>query len=172
MTIECVESDGTQMRSVRLCKLTPEKLKYLHEKLSQFEVMFNEHVQGDMESFIKTFLTFEGFDIQPTGLIWEVDDVGILYLTEIRPAYEAQAHFSFWDRKFFGRENLIRKMMRYVFDEFGFHRIVVEVPLYAKPTLFAIERIGFVQEGRKREAVKYRGKWFDMNLYSILEHEV
>lgn len=153
-------------------QLTTEKLKSLWENLKEFDVLFNDVVHQDPESFVRVFLSGNGDDIVSNGLIWEVDDVGILYITDIS-RYQATAHFSFWDRRIKGREELIRRMIRWVFDNFGFHRLTVEVPLYASPWLSrAVERIGFTKEGRRREVVPYKGQWFDTNIYSILEHEV
>ena len=50
--------------------------------------------------------------------------------------------------------------MLYIMKEFDLHRINVEVALFAGPWLpSALERIGFVKEGRKREAI-----WFAKEL--------
>jgi RimJ/RimL family protein N-acetyltransferase len=34
------------------------------------------------------------------------------------------------------------------------------------------EKLGFVEEGRKREAFRREGKWYDMLLMSVLEGEL
>lgn len=128
---------------------------------------------NSFESFVRIFFTAgANGEPVPQGIIYEVDDVGILFLTDLRPGKSATAHFQFWDRRFKGREELCRRMLRYAFDKFGFHRIIAEVGLYAVPEMAAVERVGFKKEGRMREATKYQGEWFDVNLYSILEHEV
>lgn len=82
------------------------------------------------------------------------------------------AHFAFWDRRFRGREELVLKMLEYVFEKYGFHRVETRVALYANPVMAAVERIGFVKEGRAREAVLKDGEWYDTNLYAILRREV
>jgi RimJ/RimL family protein N-acetyltransferase len=173
LTVECDEPEGTFVRSVRPVQLNMERLKFYYDQLKQFDVVFNDFIENDLESFINIFLSDDGHDgIVSNGLIWEVDSVGIIYITDIRPS-SAVAHFSFWDRRLKGRENLIRAMLRWGFDQFGFHRIEARVGLYAAPWVSrAIERVGFKKEGRLREAVQYKGEWFDMNVYSILEHEV
>ena len=89
------------------------------------------------------------------------------------PGHDALAHFNFWDRRFTGRENLIRGMMAHVMDKFNLHRITVEAGMFAAPWLpRAIEKMGFVREGRKREAIFYKDEWWDSIIYSILRHEV
>jgi len=159
---------------VRPAVLTFETFKGYYDKLKKFKTVFNSYVENNLDDFIKLFVSGDGKDdIRATGLIWEVDDVGILYLTEIAPGHDALAHFNFWDRIFNGREKLIRGMVRHVMDEFALHRVTVEVGMFAAPWLpKAVERIGFKREGRKREAIKFDGKWFDSIMYSMLRSEV
>ncbi len=180
LTFECIEPEGTVMREVRPARLSFETLKGYYDKLKEFDTVFNGYVANNIDAFIQSFVKGDGSDdLQATGIIWEVDDVGILYLTNISIGNDALAHFNFWDRRYKGRENLIRGMMRYVMKEFNLHRITSEVGLFAAPWLpLALERMGFVREGRKREAIWHvpkgarEGEWFDSLIYSILRHEV
>ncbi len=173
MSVECNERGGTITRDVSLCELSIENLKFLYEKLSEFPILFNDYVTNDLNSFIDAFVAVQADgSVKSRGIIWLVDDVGILFINGIIPHYEAQAHFTFWDKKIRGRENLILKMLKYLFEEYKFHRIVVQVPLYAPPVMRFVERLGFTKEGRKREATLRDGEWFDVNLYSMIEHEV
>ena len=159
---------------MRPATLSFKTLKGYYDRLKEFKTVFNSYVANNIDDFIKLFVSGEGQDdVRATGLIWEVDDVGILYLTEIAIGHDALAHFNFWDRRFKGREKLLRGMIRYVMDEFDLHRVTVEVGMFAAPWLpSAVERVGFVREGRKREAIKYDGEWFDCLVYSMLKSEV
>lgn len=172
LAVECDEPDGKVVRHVRPCLLTVDKLRTIYQQIMKFDVLFNEDI-STFAGFLSCFMyqTDDG-ELHPTGLMWEVDDVGILRLSDIKPGYEAKAHFTFWDRRFRGRARLLLIMTEYVFRKFGFHRIVVEVPLYAENTMNLVEGLGFVKEGRKRSAVRYKGEWFDMNMYAMLEDEV
>lgn len=173
LEVKCSEPDGEVVRTVRLCELTVDKLGHFYEKLRKFEVLFNDHIGNSFEGFLNMFLQEDSAgNPQPKGIIYEVDDVGIIYITEIKPGIEALAHFTFWDRRIKGREELLRQMLRYGFEKFGFHRIRTEVGLMALPAIAGVERIGFIREGRLREATMYKGSWFDVNIYSVLEHEV
>lgn len=172
LRVECCEPDGTYLRTVRLPVLTPERLKFYYEKSKQFDVLFTDHID-DFTSFANIFFSQVGDELEANGIVWEIDDVGILFLRDIRPGLSADGHFTYWDRRLKGREELLRQMLRYVFDTFKFHRIYVEVGLYAAHSVGAyLTRVGFKKEGRQRESVKYKGEWFDANQYSILEHEV
>lgn len=173
LEVECREPEGSVIRSVRLAKLSFEKLKFFYEKTKDFDTLFNDYIGGNFEAFVSQFIMQDrSGEIFPTGIVWEVDDVGILRLSDISPGLEATAHFTFWDRRLRGRENLVKEMVRYAIEQFKLHRIIVEVPLYAKPILYFVERIGFQKEGREREAVMYKGQWYDVIRYSILDREV
>ena len=173
LTVECREPGGPIVRTVTEGVISFERINYLWEKLSQFDTLFNDFVRGDFSRFVQHFVKQDAAgNPMPTGLVWDVDDVGIFFLTEMMPLNSGLAHFVFWDKRFRGREELCRKMLKMAFDELQFHRIRVEVPLYANFTIQAVERIGFTLEGRQRQAIKYKGDWFDVNMYSMLAEEM
>jgi RimJ/RimL family protein N-acetyltransferase len=148
-------------------------LKLIWEKVQEFDTLFDDFYEKDFAKFVDAFVRQDAAgDFVATGLLWTVDDVGIFRLTDMVPLQSAHAHFLFWDRRFRGREGLIRAGLKHVFDKYKFHRIKVEVPMYAHKTLVAVERIGFKKEGRMREHVRYKGDWFDANLYSMLEGDL
>lgn len=158
---------------MRPVALSTERLRSYYDRLKEFDVVFNDHLPNTPEGFASIFLTVnDDFSVSANGLLYEVDDVGILYLTHIIPNYSALAHFAFWDRRLRGREELIQKMIRFAFEFFGFQRIETRVAMFAVPMMAAVERIGFKKEGRAREAILKDGEWFDANLYSILRKEV
>lgn len=169
---ECDEPEGRIERKVSLTSLSMERLKELWDHLSRFDTLFNDYVRGDFRAFVEHFIQQIDGRIMPTGLLWDVDNVGIFFLNEIRPCVSAQAHFVFWDGRFKGREHLCREMCRMAFEEYKFKRIEVHVPLYTPQTLNAVEKIGFIQEGRLRRAIPYKGQWFDVNLYSMIEEDL
>lgn len=168
--VECSERDGTVVRTVRFAPLTRERLVHYWEKLSQFPTLFNRGL-FNFDAFVQTFLSIGEHGIRANGLIWEVDDVGIIWITDIYPEYQATGHFTFWDRQFRGREKIFRELVKRIFEEFQFRRLVIEVPLHSQRVCAFVEKIGFVKEGRLRQAVYYKDQWFDVNLYSILAEE-
>lgn len=172
LRVECAEPGGTVVRAVRPALLTRETLFEYYEKSKEFDVLFNDLVPNDPVTFAEIFLGQDGSGrLFAKGLIWEVDDVGIIYVTNIT-THSALAHFTFWDRRIRGREDLLKQMLKFGFERYGFQRIEVRVGLYAKPILYLMERIGFTKEGRLRKATRYNGEWFDANLYSILREEI
>ena len=77
-------------------------------------------------------------------------------------------------REFVGRgygTDAVRVIVSYGFREFGLHRIQLDVVGYNLQGIAAYRRAGFVEEGRRREALLHDGHWYDEVLMSILEHE-
>lgn len=168
INVKCSEPEGEVVRSVRLAHLNVERMQFLWEKLKGFDTLFNDFVKDDYAAFVNHFVMEYDGEPVPTGLLWDVDDIGIFLLQDIIPHQSATAHFVFWDKRFRGREALCIEMLRYAFENYKFERIEVQIPLYANHTQDAVEKLGFVQEGRLRRAILYHDKWFDMLVYSVL----
>ncbi len=79
----------------------------------------------------------------------------------------------------FGREHLgqgygtdaMRVIVDYGFREMGLHRIQLDLVAFNQAGMRAYEKAGFVEEGRRREAVFHDGRWYDEVLMGILDHE-
>lgn len=172
LNVKCSEPEGEIVRSVRLAQLSAKRMAFLWEKLKGFDTLFNDFVKDDYQAFVNHFILEINGKPVPTGLLWDVDDVGIIFANDIVPHQSATVHFVFWDRRFRGREQLCIEMLKYGFEAYKFQRMQVEVPLYAPHTIQAMEKLGAVLEGRKRRAALYHDKWFDVNLYSFLPEDL
>lgn len=176
LSAKCSEPEGHIIRNIRAMPLTPSNLYKFWEKSRQFKVLFTREINNDFLEFVKLFIVADkdGLPADCNGLFWVVDDfVGVLYMTDIKPGYDAIVHYSFFDRRQRGRQPLIRKMLRYVFEHYGFRRLTVEIPKYAVESTNAFVRsLNFKEEGRKRKATYYENQWFDVMIYGILREEV
>jgi RimJ/RimL family protein N-acetyltransferase len=78
-----------------------------------------------------------------------------------------------------GREHLgrgygtdaMRVIVGYGFRELGLHRLQLTVAPFNPAGIRAYEKAGFVEEGRRREAVWHDGRWYDEVMMSVLDHE-
>ncbi|MGH3412003.1 MAG: GNAT family N-acetyltransferase [Marmoricola sp.] len=64
-----------------------------------------------------------------------------------------------------------RVIVDYAFREMGLHRVQLDVAPFNRAGIRAYEKVGFVEEGRHREAVWHDGQWYDEVLMSLLDHE-
>ncbi len=167
------EPEGTITRRVFPLVLTPQNLQTFWDKARHYPIIYGRQVIENVDDFLKIFLVDKGTEYELNGMLWVVDNfVGMFYLSDITST-EAYVHYTFFDRRHKGRIPLVREMMKYVFNRYGFQRLNVEIPLYSGEGVrhFIID-CGFIYEGKKRACMPYKGKWFDANLYGILRGEV
>lgn len=173
LSVVCDEPGGKVTRNVYPLLFTPENIKKFYEKVSQFPVLSGKPI-GSLKEFLDYVIQYtESGEPELKGVFWVIDDfVGVFYLTNIYPD-EADAHFAFFDRRFKGRDKLVKEMMKYTFSTYKFHRISAHLATYiGKNVMRFVSAIGFSLEGKRREAVEYHGKKFDMLMYGILATEV
>jgi len=112
----------------------------------------------------------------PDSEVWEVwtdDDsptlTGVIYLDRKVPGCDARVHYLFFDGKLSDKGALLRQMI----EQHGtrFHRLTVEVPTHAYALAHHVKKLGFVEEGRKKEAIMWRGKWWDVIILGRLMGE-
>lgn len=169
----CIEPEGSVVRNIYPMQLTMENLKTFWDKARKFRTIFTSDVNGDFKKFVETFVSMEDDKLRAHGLFWKIDDfVGVYYMTHISQI-EAQVHYSFFDRRHFGREELTKEMLRFAFRRYGFWRLNVEIPMYAsKHTFGFVNALGFKKEGRKRKAIEYQGTKFDVATFGILREDI
>lgn len=172
LSVLCDEPEGQVLRHIYPMTLSPENLRKFWEKARQFRTVFGEDINNDFKRFAELFISQDGDNLRSHGLFWKIDDfVGVYYMTHITPV-EALVHYTFFDRRHRGREQLTREMLKFAFKRYGFWRLNVEIPLYSSPHTFGfVSSLGFKKEGRKRKAVAYKGEHFDVACFGLLREE-
>jgi RimJ/RimL family protein N-acetyltransferase len=80
---------------------------------------------------------------------------------DIMPKYQGQGYGS----------EAIRWITAWGFRVAGLHRISLQAFGYNEGAVRLYERLGFVVEGRNREAIWFQGRFHDNVLFGLLEHE-
>lgn len=147
------------------------KIGEVYVTASKFDILFSDYSKGDPELFVRQFLNPRGawFSVekQSTG-----EEVGVLYLTELNPYWDAFAHISFWDSILPGREPVIWDTAQWVMETYALPRLSAEVPTYQKHFNRFVRKLGFREEGLKRQAGLREGKRVDHYLYGMLANEL
>lgn len=68
-------------------------------------------------------------------------------------------------------QDALRLILNYAFSELNLHRVGLSVMAYNTEAIKAYERVGFVREGVRRQAVQREGTRHDLVLYGILREE-
>ena len=100
--------------------------------------------------------------------------VGLIRLWGARPKDRCATLGIALGREHIGRgygSDAVRVMVGYAFRELGLHRLQLGVAPFNQAGIRAYQKAGFVEEGRRREAVLHDGRWYDQVLMSILDHE-
>jgi len=79
-------------------------------------------------------------------------------------------HPSFRGRRL--ADDAARLFQRLLLGELGFHRLELEIYAFNERACAHAERVGYVREGRKRQAYLYDGEWVDSVLYSLLPEDL
>lgn len=104
-------------------------------------------------------------------------DDRLIGVTDLEPAW---THGDGWigigigERAYWGRgygTDAMRVMLRYAFTELNLYRISLNVFDYNVRAIRSYEKVGFVLEGRQRQAMRRDGRCWDMVFMSILRDE-
>jgi UDP-4-amino-4,6-dideoxy-N-acetyl-beta-L-altrosamine N-acetyltransferase len=79
-------------------------------------------------------------------------------------------HKQYWSKGY--GSDAIRTLLRFAFDEMNLHRVQLTVYEDNARAIRAYEKCGFQHEGRLRDAVYRKGRYYDMLLMSVLSGEL
>lgn len=173
------DRSGDYEMSVRLLQQFGELTSYLDRrkiaelwKLSaQHEVLFSDHTDGKIEPFLDTLFHPRAVWYEFFRLDEEVP-VGVAYVSRVIPFFDADAHIAFWDGIASGRQPVVWASLQGLFDEFRLRRVSAAIPVYQSGTIRFVKKLGFREEGEKREAVVRNGEWFSQALFGITRDEL
>lgn len=139
------------------------------QKVLKHDVLFGDFHKGDPEAFLSVVLDPRGvwFDVEKDD-----DQIGLAYITKVIPLHDANAHFVVWNSRVRGTEPIFKCLIRWTFEHYNLQRITAEIPVYQHGVIRFARRLGFVEEGQRRNAVFYKDKWFSSIMLGILRSEV
>jgi RimJ/RimL family protein N-acetyltransferase len=176
--MECEDRSGRHTYLVQLLyefghateALTEEKMAEIWLNAKKHPVLFGDDTVFSLREFVALLLS-------PIGVWMDVSDesgkqIGVFYVTSVIPGFDATGHFAFWDSIASGRQYLVHCVMKWVMDRYKLHRLSAETPPYQTGTIRFLKKLGFVEEGERREAVKHGGEWKPLAMFGILDHEL
>ena len=172
--VQCEDRSGKHLYSVRLLHefgksdgyMTPKKVSELWESARQHDVLFSDYTEGKVEPFLSVLMNPSSVWLE---IFRETDSkpVGAAYISNVIPRFDAKGHFAVWDKIAGGREEIFFSIMDWMFLRFGLRRISVEVPAYQSGVIRFSKRLGFKEEGTKRDGVLHKGVWMPLKLFGI-----
>ena len=164
---ECIAEAGPYR--ARIMGLTWPKLFMLWEQLKKFRVLFSDLTKGDFDNFVRYVTSPDTFwlEIYNGGEV-----VGLVTLEGIERLVEANAHVLFLDKHLADKIDICKEIVKWLFGNFTFHRLTVEVPVNYYWSVRLVKELGFKHEGRRREVTLIEGKWVDSYTFGLLRQEV
>lgn len=154
--------------AVREMELTPEKVKALWNMLQKYKTLFSDLTRQDLNNFVQVISA-------PHTMWFEIVEydavVGIVWFGDLYQVVDCAAHMVFFDRQPAEKLEVCKTLMKWMFDNFPLHRMTVTPPVIYHATIRLLERLGFKEEGCKREAVLIGGKWNDQMIFGITRNE-
>lgn len=149
---------------VELGAFTKEGLKGVWESLKDFDPLFSDKEMRKPEVFLDEFLS-------NNSLILTTKE-GFVLLDNIIPDLRGEVHFSFFDKRLSGREEMMREVLLWFFLTYNLKRIETFIPSYAKAVERFLLKVGLKKEGVLRDRVFHKDLLLDVYVYGILLEEV
>ena len=108
---------------------------------------------------------------QPSGWV-AIGNIGLMAFDNVAHSAELGiviGEKDYWDQGY-GSET-IKVLLKHGFETLNLHRIFLRVSSFNERAIHAYEKIGFVHEGRLRQATYYQGAYHDLLMMSVLRHE-
>lgn len=112
------------------------------------------------------------FIMSPTNVFLETDNA-LISFEDVSPGLAAQVGFVFWDKRVAGNEKMLREIFEKIMHGFNLRRLTCYVPEKNRVMYRLLERIGFMCEGRLRDAfILPDGLFNDILIYGVLSREL
>lgn len=143
------------------------KLGDMWERFSEFPVLFSDDSVGDMSLFVTSYFNRQNvwMEVVRSG---DEEVVGVLYLSQVNPFWDALVHITFYDSIIRQRAELIWDALQWAADRYKLPRVSAEIPVYQRALLRSARYLGFKPEGVRRKATKHHDTWWDMEMLGML----
>jgi RimJ/RimL family protein N-acetyltransferase len=139
---------------------------YLPFSIAEEENWFDNMIKRPPEEHPLTIEVKEGDEWKPIG------NMGLFAFDKV--AHNAEVGIvigekDYWDQGY-GTEAM-KLMLKHGFNTLNLHRIMLKVYAYNERAIRTYEKVGYVLEGRLREAIYYNGKYHDILLMGVLRSD-
>ena len=168
-----IESEDGNTYYLEPFQATQRAIDFIWEKAGKYSFLFSDITRKDRKRFDHAMLS-SGTIVLTVSQVSETSSeaVGIVLADEIRPEWDAKVHYIFWDKIQEGRQRVLLTALRWLVDQFMLTRVSAEIMQYAYAGLRRARKLGFLLEGRKREATTWKNGKADVFQFGILFNEL
>lgn len=149
--------------------MTPQKVEWLWREMQKYRTLFSDLTRGDVSNFAALVIDANSlwFEVVHDNVI-----IGVVYFTELERVIDCETHCIFFDRRTMDKIELCRKIIKFMFRRFPLNRITATIPSPYYLTLRLAKKLGFQQEGIKRQSQLMGNNWVDEVIFGLLRSEV
>lgn len=145
------------------------KIMRLWGKVNEHKSLFSDLTRNNFTNFVRYITQAQSIwlEIYQNGNL-----VGIICFTGMQAVVDIEVHMIIFDRHPAEKLPIVKEIIRYMFRNFPINRITAHAPEMFYGTIRLLKKVGFTEEGRKRQARCMSDKWFDVMIYGITREEV
>lgn len=146
--------------------MTPEKAKWLWEEMNRYRTLWNDFTRNDYDSWFDNLVRKDSFWLE---VLKDGVPVGVVYWTDLYQIIDLNVHCMFFDRDLATKTDLCRSIAQWFFLHFPeATRMTAIIPSIYHTTIRLLKRLGFKEEGRKRESLLMYGNKVDELIFGLL----
>lgn len=150
-------------------KLSWEKIALLWKRLEEHKSLFSDLTRGDFDNYVRLLMQPNSYWLE----VYEDEELcGIVYFEGLESSVEAYIHVVMLDRRSAEKLPVYDAIIKHMFSEFPLNRISCVPAANYYGTIRTLKKLGFKQEGIKRDAMLLHGRWIDAIMLGILRSEV
>lgn len=147
-------------------QFTPDKAKWLWDEMNKYRTLWNDFTRNDFNSWLDQILRLDSFWLEVTK---DGEPCGVVYWTDLWQFIDVNVHCMFFDRDLASKTELCRMIAVWFFNKFPeATRMTATIPAIYHTTSRLLKRLGFKEEGRKRESLLMYGNKVDELIYGLL----
>jgi len=168
--ISASERDQRELPSFRflepLTRLSdPKLIQEVWEKIRTQDYAFDDFTINNPQLFLAGL-------INETTFYFLVEDAGIAIINDLyENSTSSNVHFCIWDRKY-PHSRMVeaaKEALGWIFSTYGCHRVSAMIPVYNPFAKRLATQLRFRYEGSLKEAILYKGKWYDEDIFGLLQ---
>lgn len=166
--ISASERDVSQLQSfyllTPLTRLSdPKEIQETWEKIRTQEYAFDDFTINNPGLFMYGL-------INETSFYFLVEDAGIVMINDLyENSTSSNIHFCMWDKRYPHTKIIqaAKEALGFVFS-YKCHRVSAMIPVYNSFAKRLATQLRFRYEGCMKEAILYKGKWYDEDIFGLL----
>lgn len=145
---------------------TPQRLKWLWEKMQECEYAFDDFTLGKVDYFLEQFAN-EGVEFYTMG------ESGLVVLSNIIEKGGSNIHYMMWDHSYqlTAKRGPALDAFDYLFYKRKVHHVVGFIPSFNHHGIRFALSVGMKFEGEIREDSLHKGRYYATHIYGILDWE-